>query len=473
MAQRFISAVCLALVASAGYSQAFGRFGYTQQVEVPGFKVDKEGFAVSGVTADKIRFPQVATVWKPTLTSETQQVVQLSEGPGGPTKAMFSLLGVGFSLYFDEGMELDVHSEGAPYLSWEQGSVADGVATPQVKWLVLSFRSNQPPIVIGFPDGPVSLEVSGTTGAWSIKSQDTFKGWVRFALPEGDQGNAATTAGTLGKLAKEVAANAALWTSMPPKLLKTNIIEDLHSVTATWQFDLPGAVVPVAAMMANLGRYLLEVKTPTRRLPGWTSDGPTDVVDVNSLSIRFPIKRVPTGRSLTVGSQLASPLGGVSPLDIPSVADLAIECLLAERDSQTRKAAEDTFGHFVSEATYSLEPWTQQQLPFDSTGKGIDLAAAHALLMQAMTSTSKATSESNSLLTSVAWRQDWSTWRVWTQDPVVADRAGALAALAGAFCPEPERRLSAAMFQAGLSGSRGLNVWRLRHGAHQSPAKAY
>ena len=314
--------------------------------------------------------------------------------------------------------------------------------------------------------------MTGKAGAWAIKSQDPFKGWVRFALPAGDEGSAATTAATLGKLAKDAAANAALWTSMPPKLLKTNIIEDLHSVTATWQFDLPGAVVPVAAVMANLGHYLLEVKTPTRRLPGWTADGPTDIVDETSLSIRFPVKRVPTGRSLTVGSQLANPLGGVSPQDIPSAKRLGTGVSgRRKRLANTQSSRRHAFRICDPGKLQSGTSGRSSSCRLTRQARGIDLAATNAFLMQAVTSTARATSESNSLLTSVAWRQDWNTWRVWTQDPTVAQRTGAMAALAGALCPEPERRLAAAMFQAGLSGYRGLNVWRLRHSLIKSLPK--
>ena len=52
------------------------------------------------------------------------------------------------------------------------------------------------------------------------------------------------------------------------------------------------------------------------------------------------------------------------------------------------------------------------------------------------------------------------TWRLAVEDPVVARRAASLAAIAGALCPEPERRLDAAMLQAGLSAERGLYLWR-------------
>jgi len=464
LARRFFSALILAILASAAFGQAFGRFGYEQSVSVPGFRVDKDGFTANDPQADKIRFAKPSKDWKPLATSSVEQTVQLSPLAGGPSRALFNLAGVGFSLYFDSGIDLKVGALSAPYLSWEQGSVANGVATPETRWLVLSFRDRQPSLVFGFPKGHASLIVTGKAGAWSIKTAEKFQGWVRIGLPQGIDSQLANSAGSLGKIAKVAAARASLWTSMPPRLLKTSVASDLGSVTATWQFDQPGAVVPPAAMLANLGGYLLKVQTPSARMAGWTEAGPTDVLIGNSLTVRFPVKRIPTGRCLAVGSQLSNPIGTASPQDIPSVAQLALESLVAERDTMTRKASEDTTAEFIGQAHYFLEPWTRQQLPFDRMGRGIDLAAAHAFLMQAATSTSRSTSESNSLLTSVCWRQDWASWKVWTDDVAISQRSGALAALAGAFCPEADRRLAAAMFQAGLSGARGLNVWRKRKG---------
>jgi hypothetical protein len=92
----------------------------------------------------------------------------------------------------------------------------------------------------------------------------------------------------------------------------------------------------------------------------------------------------------------------------------------------------------------------------------LDLAAVHALLLQSTTTAERATSEPNSLLTSVSWRRDWYTWRLWCPDSALARRAAALAALAGAICPEPSRRAEAGMLQAGLSAERGLAVWQRR-----------
>ena len=464
MALRLFSAVALTIAATAAFGQAFGRFGYEQAVRVPGFKIDRSGFVVTDPLSDKIQFSQPTKDWKPQSTSETEQLVQLSDHAGSPSQALFNLLGVGFSLYFPAGIDLRIGSLGAPYLTWKQGSVSSNVATPETQWLVLSFQDHQPAIVIGFPAQPTSLIVTGKAGAWSIKSADDFKGWVRFGLPQGLQAPLANTASSLGRLANNAALHVRLWTSMPPRLIKTSTASDLHSVTATWQFDGPGAVVPPAAQLAGLAGYHVTIDSKTVRLPGWTDAGPIDVVPGNALTIRFPVRRVPTGRCLALGSSSNEGLGTASPQDIPSVAQLALESLVAGRDTLTEKACEQTTSEYISQANYFSEPWTRQQLPFDRAGKGIDLAAAHAFLMQAVTSTSKATSESNSLLTSVCWRQDWLTWRVWTDDVNVAQRAGALAALAGALCPEPERRLAAAMFQAGLSGMRGLNIWKVREG---------
>jgi hypothetical protein len=130
----------------------------------------------------------------------------------------------------------------------------------------------------------------------------------------------------------------------------------------------------------------------------------------------------------------------------------------------TKKSAEDTLAEYLGQATYTEEPITRQKLPFDGAGSDIDLAAAQAFLMQALSTTAKPASEANSLLTSLAWVQDASSWLPKVNDREKARRAAALAALAGALCPEPDRRLTAALFQAGLAAERGQSIWQRRAG---------
>jgi len=462
LARRFISFWLLFGLATCSWGQAFGRFGYSQAVQFAGMTFDRTGFSANDPAAQKIKFGSSIRDWKGVTGSELEHVVSLTSGSGSPSKIGFNLLSLGASMYFPTGMDLQIGSVGAPYLSWEQGTVSDGIPTPKSPWLLLSFKDRQPPIIIGFLDNPASLQISGTPGNWHIRSAKDYKGWVRVGLPIGLESRLANTPGALGKLAVAAENVSRFFTERSPKLLHTKLEADLHSVTATWEFDHSGAVVPEPAVLANLGNYRLSIKTPIRKLPIWTEDGPVSVVTGNELIIRFPIKRIPSGRAVGVGIEPIDPIATVSPIDIPSVVELALDSLVSERDTLTRKSALEASNEFIGQANFSLEPWTQQQLPYDAYGHGLDLAAAHALLTQASTAASRSTSEANSMLTSVTWRLDWRSWRAWTSDVNIAQRTGALAAVAGALCPEPERRLAAAMFQAGLSGYRGLQVWRRR-----------
>jgi hypothetical protein len=187
------------------------------------------------------------------------------------------------------------------------------------------------------------------------------------------------------------------------------------------------------------------------------------------MRIRFPVRRVPTGRALALGAPKVEPLSTVSTIDLPSICELALSNLSANRDVLVKETAEDVLGRYLGDVAYSVEPNTNQRLPFDANGVGLDVAAAQALLMQSTISTVKATSEPNSLITSVLLRRDWRTWTIWSPTEGRSSRAGAHAAIAAALCPEPERRLDAGMLEAGLSAREGLRVWRTRAGMEPGP----
>lgn len=365
-------------------------------------------------------------------------------------------------------MRFKLRSTAAPYLTWSEGSGAAKVPTPAVSWIVLSFRDNQPPVVLGFPGDPCSLVVVGKPGAWEVRADD-YKGWVRLGLPVGLTGEPANTAAALGRLATITANSSAFWTRPEPELLRFQATADDSTVTGEWTFDQPFVVIPQAMTMAPLAGYRVSVTSPHNRLKGdfGLGDGPHDVITTPTLKVQFPLHRVPLGRALVL-NQATSPIGTISPFDIPSVSDLAVENLLAGRDTISRRSADEAVGSFLGQAPFTREPYTRQQLSFDATGNGLDLTAAHALLQQALLSTTKPQSDANALLTSVNWRRDWETLLPWVDNGDVRRRSAALAALAGALCPEPNRRLAGALFQAGLSGERGLALWRLRE--QQVPA---
>lgn len=463
------SGVLTLLLIAIGFADGFGRFGYRDRPVLPGLTLEMDGFVSKTGSADKFFFHSPARIWKPVATTDLGQTVSLNAQTLGPQKARYSLWQPGFSLYFEQGMQLRLGSTGCPYLTWSDGTVADGVPTPDTSWVLISFRTAQPPILLVLEKGQSSFQFTGKAGAWVLRTEKPIQAWVRVIQPLGTAEVAANSAATLGKLNKRVFENISIWTQPAPVLQGLSVKGDATAVEATWTFDRSGAIVPIGAALASVGGYPVKVQSKIRRLSEWNDEGPIAVAEEPTLKIRFPLRRVPLGRSLTTGKRQIAPLGTVSAIDIPSVTELALENLLADRDLNTFKIAESTLESYLSESTYVEEPVTRQQLPYAANGAGIDLAACHALLMQATTISNQSSSEANSLLTSVVWRRDAYSWRVAVEDNVLARRAGALAALAGLLCPEPERRLQGAMFEAGLAAERGLGILRARREGKPEP----
>lgn len=462
--RRSISGLILLLLAASAWAQAFGRFGFVDQADVPGFEIDRTGFRVRHERADRFIFEEASKVWKPLLTSELSQTIGLGGVGRSPAKARFDLAAPGISLYFQNGIGFRLTTTSAPFLTWKEGSVGPGVPTPSLKWVLISFRDDQPPVFLSLQGEASAFQISGKPGDWRLRTAGLYRGWARVAAPLGRNSMATNTAASLGGLKAKVLPLVPYFADEPPKLVKVEFAEDPTSVTATWTFDRPYAAVPIPAILANLGGYALKLDSETIRLDSSDPDGPVSVLLQNTMRIRFPVRRMPTGRSLALGAPAIEPIGTASPIDIATVAELALANLPACRDQLTKETAEETLAKYLTDATYATEPHTNQRLPYSANGAGLDLASAHALLMQSTITTVKATSEPNALLTSVMWRRDWRTWRLWTPDAAVSRRAGALAALAAALCPEPARRLDAAMLEAGLAGEAGLQVWRERYG---------
>jgi hypothetical protein len=174
--------------------------------------------------------------------------------------------------------------------------------------------------------------------------------------------------------------------------------------------------------------------------------------------------RVPLGRSLTLGPVPSDLIATASPFDVPGLAELALTSLLSGRDALVQGALDTVTEMFMLQASLIVEPHTQRKLPFAPGGGGADLAAAHALVEQCRTLNAGLVGRENPLFANVAWRRDWYSWLVWSDDQKVSRRASALMSIAGALCTEPERRLEGAMMQAGLAAERALAIYRERRG---------
>jgi len=457
--------------AASSLAQGFGRFGYKDSWSIPALVLDREGFKTDFGAADKFYFPRPLTQWKPIASSPMQQTVSATPFAGAPSKLRQELTAPGFSLYFDIGIDLKVSSLNSPFVSWTDRGSLDGNSdypTPEVKWALISFRDNQPPILLTFPWKPCAIRIKGKSGAWRITSEGPWQGWARVVAPTGILPRRTNDVSQLGALVEEIKANEEFWSQVPPNATGLSVADDDASVTAEWTFDRAGAVIPDPVTMAPFAGYNVTVLTKTRRLEAPTLDGPLVITDEPKLTVRFPARRIPTGRVVAVGPPPQS-LSTASYLDPAGVSELALANLLSPAPKSLRSISETTYAEFLTNAAYHTEPFTNQPLPYAADGKGLDLTAAHALLMQSTISVSRATSEGNSLLTSLIWRRDWLSWRVWSDNSDISRRASALGAIAASLAPEPERRLDGAMLEAGLRGEQGARVWRRRSGFAEGP----
>jgi hypothetical protein len=461
LVRRLIS-LLIVLAPAAVIGQAFGRFGYTEPTSLPAFLLSHEGFRINARSADTFKYQTSYPDYKPVTTSDTGQTASLSTQGETPRKIKIELTSEGFSLFFESGFTFRVSSMQCPFLSWADGSVGQDVPTPEVEWILVSFRESQPPVLLLFPSGRAAVRVFGTAGNWSIRSVDVAPHWVKIIAPTGTASQSTSTASELGLLVKRVQANIAEWRDPSPQLKSRDIAQDDTSVTATWHFSRSGVTVPPAALYSVLGGYRAQVTSRTKDSGVLTESGPLIVTDEPDLVIRFPVRSIAKGRSVV--SAFAASAQPLSGRDIPSLLERAWRNEFAGTSERERRAISDSTDAYIASARDYLEPFTSQKLPFDAHGAGLDVAAAHALLLQASLSADMGSKDQNPLLLSVLLRHDWPSWLLWSDDVDLARRATALASLACLLQGTPEGRLRGAMLEAGLSAQRGLNLWLSHRG---------
>jgi len=461
LARGFSLFICL-FIAAIGFSQSFGRFGYGECHAVPGWSLLPEGFRANIGSADTFTFPAKAVEWKALETSAQSQTVSLGDQPpGGPTQLRMDLAAPGFSLYFPKGIDLRLGTTGAPYLSWPDGTVAESVPTPPQPWIVVSFTQEEPPVLLAFADGPHPMVVEGSPGDWHLRSKDDFTGWVRFTLPVGLKPMAPATAAAFGDLAQHVIADGAAYVGDAPKLVDTKYESDSTSVTVTWSFDKPGALVPSAALLAGFGGYPLQITTQIERLETTTEEGPLAITREKDLCIRFLTAQWPIGRYFSCGALV---FGADSIDSVANAIDVGCKILSASAPSEFSSRAGAGLMKFLSSSRGDLEPNTNQRMPYKANGDGYDLTTAFAFMTQAMSFSNGTTSLANPLLEEVWARVDPYTWMPFGIEESISRRSAALAAITFSMRSDPSQRAEGAMLQAGLSAQRGLDLWHYWRG---------
>lgn len=443
----------LLLATALALAGPFGRFGYQALPVAPGFRIDHSGFVANSPSADRFGFGRTIPRYITVGVDDVELEARL-EGGGGktPTKLRVNLLTPGIALGFDAKPQFSLTSTRAPLLTWESGSAGDGVPTPPSKWLIVTFQEAQPPVLLK-TDAEMSWMVSGTPGAWTLAASEPLRGWLRVALPLGTRAIVANTASSLGEVLKQSQPIVNLLEGPPPKLVERRVAEVELGVIVSWKFDRPGAIVPPSAILAPQAGYALRIESPVARTSITTEDGPVAVCTTDTLRIRFPCLKIPTGRAVTLGAAPPA-ISTASAYDPSSLAELSLNLLLASADGVQLQVAQAASDEFLAEADYPSEPISRQPMPIALDGSNLGLLAAHALSGQAL-ATGAAIPERSALLESLAWARDWPTWRFKVGDEAQAATAASFAAVAGLMGDE-HARADAALLQAGLAAQSVL-----------------
>lgn len=449
------------LVSLAQAQNGFGRFGFTSAPSVAGFTVSRSGLKNHFGGSDAILFANEQKKWTPLLTSPFRQVIGCDGTVGSPSKVRLDVFDYGVSMYFPNGIELKVRSTATPILTWTAGSVKNGVPTAAADWLAISYQDQQPPVVLGFPEERANLQIDGELGNWTIKSSPKFKGWVRFSLPYGLQPVQAISASGLGKIAKRCKEEETLWYAPIGDTPEPSVEEDADGITLNYRFPRKRSVIPAMFYLADAGGYPARILTDFKFYPELIDDGPVLLTDEAKLSVRLPVRRIPSGRGLSIGEPIPQSYPDASWDNPLKVIDLGLANTLSGRSRELSEKARILLNSYFENVQTSREPTTNQMVFYDADGKGMLQTAVHSLLGQSVRTGESGDGAEDPQLTSLLWRLDPYAGGLGTSHSDER-RVKAIAAIAGAFSSKPKMRYAAAMFQCALSAERGKAIYLKR-----------
>lgn len=452
---RPLTSAALFALASISLGQAFGRFGYKAPPNIPCFELTAQGFRNKATGSDWLRYEPAGVRFQPAAISDWQATYLLSGGSGGPSKLRVNLYALGFELLFESGIALRSNALQSPFLSWRDGSVGPGVETPRTQWVLLSFRDQQPPVLLASTSAS-TWTVSGRPGDWVVRSANA-KGWFRIVPPFGIVPQPANDAAALGRQVAHVKAHETFLTASPPKPIATQIAEESGALRAIQRFDAPGALVPSAVTFSRQGGYLISLLSGAAKLPHHSNEGPISYCKDSKLDLRFPaMPPMPSGRPVVLPKTADFAPATVSAFDAPSVIEGALAAFWSDRDRVSREAAEGAQADYLVGSLQEMEPYTRQRLPFDGNGQGLELAGAQSLLWSLLARGSETTFESNAMLTSLGWLLDSATWL----PSIPNSEAAATGALGGILSARLDERLLACRLQAGLAADAPRKKWQ-------------
>lgn len=441
-------------LATAGWG-SFGRYAFAPIPQVPGLVLEQSRLRVAHAPADSLYFAAPLGELKTKRIDESEAVFQSRDYANAPGAVRYSPWRPGVELYFPLDFKFSLKTDLGPYLTWAEGSVGAEVPGAPSQWYLLNFRDGQAPLMFVF-EQPVQLIVTGSSANWSLASLQKYKGWIRILAPIGPKRVAANVS-SLGALAKEVGPLAGWLSRTRPNLVSFEARSDAGYLTAIWKFDGIGAQIPMPLNLCKAGG--LETRLLTAATPVLThqAEGPVSFSMEPRIAVRFPMRRVPAGRSLFVGD-MPDGLSSASGFDIPSVAELSLSLLGSTPDPLNAELYASCTGEFRKGLRSLLDPVTGSESPVPADGSGIDLLAAQALLQMC------GGSGRHDLLDKALDRQDQWDWSLVAADPKVGQRATALFAVAAALSPEPGIRARGAMAEAASRAASIMGEYAKRRG---------
>lgn len=280
----------------------------------PGFRLDQRGFKVDQAVGETLKFKSPLPSLSPQQVKPHEALYSGPDLVGLPNRLRINLRTPGFDLHAPLGMELRVSSLTSPFLT-TQGTSAEALPrpfetinfTPTTKWAIISFRTPQPPILIGFLGDERPIAVQGSPGSWSISWKGA--GWVRIALPNGLRPMAMEQ---FSAMSTRMNQEAKWWLAEAPALQDLKVTREGDRLRAVYLYDKPGALVPPPVLLAKQGGYDVRVQTGLKRVDADMPDGPTAFTAEPKLALTFPLRELPAGRPLAGGEVIS----GAAPMQI-------------------------------------------------------------------------------------------------------------------------------------------------------------
>lgn len=299
---RLLAVLCLAASSHLASAQATGRFLGGPSPELPGFTWSESGFRAADSNGSLFRFSDPASAVKLQSATSRSAEWEVVGGRHAPTHLRVNLRSPGFEMRVRPGFRFRLDSLRPPLFTTAIGTY-EGAPAPASRWIMVSLREDTPPVLFAFRQGVSEMRAEGSAGQWEVRLSPGYEGWVRVILPFGQR--PPTTSETLierlGRQASAVKGLAPFITGPSPRAQSQRVLTGASAFRLDQAFDVPGAVLPSAPLLAALGTGV-QVQTPYRLVSDSFAEGPLAVSTALSQSIRLPHGPLPLGRALTVGA---------------------------------------------------------------------------------------------------------------------------------------------------------------------------